>query len=123
MKDLEQRVRELMALGKKIEAIREVREATGLGLADATAAVEKWESGGTLPAPAAPVPADLPLDVTDLARQGKTIEAIQLLRAQRPMGLREAKLLVDQVSLAPGVKRSGCAGAVLVALGGAWLLA
>jgi ribosomal protein L7/L12 len=123
MNEFEPRVRELIAAGKKLEAIKVWREATGAGLAEAKDAVERLERGDRPPAVQQPAPQDLPLDVVDLARKGKTIEAIQLLRDRHPMGLRDAKLLVDQVSLDPGVKRSGCAGAVLLALGGAWFLA
>lgn len=124
MNDFEQRVRDLMAARNKVEAIRLVREATGLGLAEAKAALEQWESGGTLPrpksgtsAPGGAAISDLPPEVTALARQGKTIEAIKLLREQRSLGLKEAKDLVDQVPLDPGAKRSGCAALVLAAVG------
>jgi ribosomal protein L7/L12 len=127
MNDFEQRVRDLMAARNKPEAIRLVREATGLGLAEAKAALEQWESGGKLPppktgqtdksAPGGVAISDLPPEVTALARQGKTIEAIKLLREQRSLGLKEAKDLVDQVPLDPGAKRSGCAALVLAAVG------
>ncbi|HUR27611.1 MAG TPA: hypothetical protein VM509_05445 [Planctomycetota bacterium] len=69
-------------------------------------------------------PRDLPLEVVDLARRGKTVEAIKLLRERANLSLKEAKQRVDGVPLDPGVERAGCAGLVLISIGslGAWLL-
>ncbi len=107
----------MLAQGNKIEAIRVLREATGLGLAEAKAAVEHLAETGEMPAvvPEAKVPTDLPLEVENLARSGKTVEAIKLLRDRTKISLYDAKRLVDKVPLETGARRSGCLGLLLLA--------
>lgn len=132
-------VRQALAEGQKIEAIRLLRMRAGLGLAEAKAAVES----GVAPTPASeeiPVSA-LPAEVRTALEAGNAIEAIRLLRKASGLGLKNAKAVIDaaplgrkggavpgEPGLAPGeVPRSGAsAGAlvlvvVLVALV-AWLL-
>ena len=125
MNDLEKRIRSAIDSGDKLGAIKLVREASGLGLAEAKAAVEKLERGeplGVERSPSAPgsppeVPPELPPEVVELARAGRTIDAIKRLRELRPMQLRDAKLAVDQVPLDPGAKKQGCLGGLLLVLG------
>ena len=115
-------VRHAIAAGNKIEAIRRLRGHTGLGLADAKAAVES----GQLPGASGPVdrPAGLPPEASAALAAGDKVRAIKLLRAQRQLGLREAKNLVDGVGRANGPMhrpgdRSGLpAGVVPVLLAG-----
>ena len=123
-RDHEKRAREAIAAGNKIEAIKVLREATGMGLAEAKAAVERLEQGGSLPARPAPSSSALPLEVRDLARQGKTVEAIKRLRERSGMSLQEAKTLVDTIPVEPGARRAGCAGLLLMVIGpcATWLL-
>jgi len=104
--------------GNKIEAIKLVRDATGLGLKEAKDAVERIESEES--------PAVLPErirsstmspEIEAALQQGNKIEAIRLLRAQTGVGLKEAKEAVDaafdgrQATASGGspgeVKRSG----------------
>ena len=132
-------VRLAQAGGQKIEAIRLLRERTGLGLTEAKAAVES----GLVPSPVGdevPV-ASLPADVRAALASGRMIEAIRLLREARGLGLKDAKTIVDAVrhgparegprrvsGLAPGeVPRSGLnigllVVVLLVAAAVAWLL-
>lgn len=110
MADLKQQLTELLSQGDRIGAIRALRKQHGLGLADAKAALERFESMGDLPkAPSAP-PA-LPDEVRELAAKGQVIEAIKLLRARTGMGLAEAKALVD--SAPRPAKKSGCGTALV----------
>lgn len=132
-------VRQALAEGQKIEAIRLLRMRTGLGLAEAKAAVE---SGVVLPPASEEIPVSaLAAEVRTALETGNAIEAIRLLRKTSGLGLKNAKAVIDaarlgrkggaapgEPGLAPGeVPRSGAsAGAlvlvvVLVALV-AWLL-
>ena len=92
-------VRLALADGQKIEAIRLLRERTGLGLAEAKAAVES----GMVPSPVGDeVPVNsLPAEVTAALASGRTIEAIRLLRQARGIGLKEAKAIVDAAQNGP----------------------
>jgi hypothetical protein len=125
-------VRAAIDAGQKIDAIRLLRERTGLGLAEAKAAVE----AGSLPDPApGPVlPGDgLPPEAMSALAAGNTIEAIRIVRQARGIGLQEAKAVVDAVTrtarspgdpgnrgLAPGeVPRSKSAGWMVIVIAAA----
>ncbi len=94
-------VRALMARGEKIEAIKVLREATGMGLADAKATVETLDAADVPDAPeqSAPSPAQLPAElaatVRGLLQRGDKIEAIKLVRERMKLDLKDAKELVD----------------------------
>ena len=93
---LERRVRDLLAEGRKIEAIRVYREQTGTGLKEAKDAVEAIQRG---------VPASLPAGVDEpfrselvsLLDRGQKIEAIKLYRERTGAGLKEAKDAVEAI--------------------------
>ncbi len=94
-----QRIAELIEQGRKIEAIKQLREATGIGLAEAREQVERLsaEAAGQ-PRPAERPDLDtpgLPEDVLALARSGQKLEAIKLLRERTGLGLKEAKEQVE----------------------------
>jgi ribosomal protein L7/L12 len=92
---------ELLRAGKKIEAIKMVREVTGWGLAQAKDYVdhlERGEGAPQLPQPRAPWSGEIPSEVRTLAAQDKIIEAIKILRAYSGMGLREAKDVVEKLA-------------------------
>jgi ribosomal protein L7/L12 len=98
MNDYE-RIAELIEQGRKIEAIKLLRERTGIGLAEAKAQIEQLtaEAADQTP-PAERIGLDtpgLPEDVLSLARAGRTIEAIGLLRERTGMGLKEAKERIE----------------------------
>lgn len=114
MTDPSQQIADLIAAGQKIEAIKLLREQTGLGLAEAKAAVERLEQGVPPPAASAPdaVPPPLSDDVRRLVDQGKLIEAIRLLRERTGMGLKDAKDHIDRCT--GRVHKVGCGGALLL---------
>lgn len=117
MDDPARRIGELLAAGKKIEAIKELREASGLGLADAKAVVDAVEARQPVPAElvarlqaarSTASGADLPADVREAAERGDRIEAIKLLRRHSGLGLKEAKDRLDLVMPVPGGGKRGC---------------
>ena len=95
--DLETQVRALLATGRKIEAIKRAREATGLGLAEAKDWVEAIERGAAFAVPplAAEAPADAYDEVRALVAAGARLEAIKRLRELTGLGLGEAKARVE----------------------------
>jgi ribosomal protein L7/L12 len=97
------RLQQLMREGKKIEAIKLVREQTGLGLQEAKDAVEAIERG-ELPeltpraAEAGHGVSGVDLDeITELLLQDKKIEAIKLYREQTDAGLKEAREAIEAI--------------------------
>jgi hypothetical protein len=98
-----ERIRQLVDAGKKIEAIKLVREQTGLGLKEAQAAVEAIEHGET-PELTLHVTVDLhgvsgvDLDeINELLLQNKKVEAIKLYREQTGAGLKVAKDAIEAI--------------------------
>jgi ribosomal protein L7/L12 len=94
-----QELAELVRQGRKIEAIKLVREQTGCGLAEAKAAVEKLERGEPLEgaAPAAPEAA-LKEEIRTLVLSGRMIDAVKLYRERTGTGLKDAKDAVDAIA-------------------------
>lgn len=79
--------------GRKIEAIRLLREQTGMGLAEAKAAVE---AGGIVAAPKRDLhDHGLSVAASDALARGKPLEAIMLVREERGIGLKEARDIVE----------------------------
>ena len=98
MNDYE-RIAELIEQGRKIEAIKLLRETTGVGLAEAKEQIERLtaEAAGQ-PAPAERPGLDtkgVPEDVLALARAGQKLEAIKALRERTGAGLKEAKQQIE----------------------------
>jgi ribosomal protein L7/L12 len=106
---LTDQIKALLARGQKIEAIKLARDKTGFPLDAAKDMVETIEkSAGAAAAPATAHVAvdpielirnakDLSRDVMQLAKQGKKIDAIQLIRSRTGLGLKEAKEIVDRL--------------------------
>jgi len=100
-------VQQLVRNGQKIEAIKLVRELTGLGLKEAKDLVDKMEQGKTVEisrqgSPISPghdfrTQANLEEMIRSACASGKKIEAIKILRLQTNLGLKEAKDVVEQV--------------------------
>lgn len=88
--ELQSRLRTLSAQGQKIQAIKELREATGLSLLDAKNTVDAIAAGGTRPVPAAPPRADLAYRARSLAAAGRQDEAVRLVGAETGMSAPEA---------------------------------
>jgi len=115
MADLESQLKELLARGDKVAAIKLLREARGLELAVAKVEVERLEAGGRLPAaPPAAAEGELPEDVRALAAKGDKVQAIRVLRERQGLELAEAKRRVESVSA--GATKSGCAGGLALLL-------
>ena len=110
-------VRELYRKGDKLAAVKALRAATGLGLADAVRIADKLGatakpapskqgsvSGELPPITAPPITAAIGPDHNDelrsLVAAGRQIEAIKLVRTLTGMGLKDAKEYVDR--LPPG---------------------
>jgi ribosomal protein L7/L12 len=85
----------------KIEAIKRLRD-TGLSLAAAKDAVDTLEKKPAAARPAGLVATlrqaqEMSDEVQKLAKKGRKIEAIKLIRERTGMGLKEAKDLVDRL--------------------------
>lgn len=94
-------IRAILAAGHKIEAIKRVREETGLGLKEAKDLVEAMERGAPVsihaPVPARAYHGDLDREAKMLVAAGRKIEAIKLVREQKNLGLAEAKDYVERL--------------------------
>jgi len=130
---LDAELRALLAEGRKIEAIKRYREATGEGLAAAKDAVEALEQNEP-PAAAEPADAALETQIVSLLEAGRKIEAIKVYRERTGAGLKEAKDAVESIAaerqtIAPiAPSGSGCLGvivlfvaAVLLAVADSWV--
>ena len=98
MADYTDEIAELIRQGRKIEAIKLLRESTGIGLKEAKDYVEQLMAG-TVPEITTDTTLDhggLPPDVLFLLRSGEKIEAIKLLRERTGLGLKEAKERIDR---------------------------
>ncbi len=115
-KSFEDELRALMAAGRKIEAIKQYRAATGAGLAEAKDAVESLMLGTALPSRES-ADSSFEAEIISLLQGGKKIAAIKLYREKTGVGLKEAKdfveaLAADQRIAAPA--RSGCLSVILL---------
>ncbi len=98
-------VRQLLDAGNKIEAIKLVRQQTGMGLKEAKDYVEglaatelpvlTGATAQTRPAPIATTEMDV--RVLELIAKNQKIEAIKFVREQTQMGLKEAKDYVERL--------------------------
>ena len=90
----EEAVRALLDSGNKIEAIKRVREQTGLGLKEAKDLVDAMASGATVSivtrSSTDVVTGDVDSEARKLIAAGKPIEAVKLVREQKNLGLKEA---------------------------------
>jgi ribosomal protein L7/L12 len=96
------RVQQLLLEGKKIEAIKLVREQSDLGLKEAKDFVEALERGEQPEQPPRSEPAHTGRAqtadeerLTELLHQGKKLEAIKLYREQTDANLQDAKRAID----------------------------
>ena len=90
----------LASQGNKIEAIKLLREASGLGLKEAKDFIDRnptaQELGLVVRMAAKPSPTGIgSAEVRQLVAEGKIIEAIKLLREQTGLGLKDAKDVVE----------------------------
>ena len=98
---LEHEVRTLLSQRRKVEAVKQVREATGWGLKEAKDYVDAIEAGRTPPmmtADTSMVSQDtLVFEARELLIRGKKIEAVKKVRELSGWGLKEAKDFVDSL--------------------------
>jgi ribosomal protein L7/L12 len=94
LRELEAQARALLAQGQKIEAIKQVRTATGWGLKEAKDYVDAL-GYAALPALGAADEAAMEQAARALIQQGRPIEAIRRVRELTNWGLRESKDYVD----------------------------
>jgi ribosomal protein L7/L12 len=103
MEDLDPRLREeilrQVEAGKKIDAIKSLRDATGMGLADAKNLVEALAAGGERTTDGVATDSSrsgaLPAKVQGLLHEGQKLDAIKALRSERGLGLKEARIQVE----------------------------
>ena len=118
--ELADRVRRLATEGQKLEAIKLLREATGVGLAEAKAGVEAIERGNLITFSGSDgTPGGLSHEIEQqllrLVQEGQKIQAIKLYREHTSSGLKEAKEFVESLAAQRGIvtPRGGCLGVVL----------
>ena len=99
-------VRQALDQGNKIEAIKQLRGITGLGLKEAKDWIESHERGEQatfLPKPDAPPSGNvnasftLTREAAEALKSGNKVEAIRIVREATGLGLAQAKTLVDMV--------------------------
>ena len=113
--DLKQQVRALLDDGQKIAAVKLYKDQTGVGLAEAKAAVEALEAGGGPPSTPAEMSDDLEAELLRLLGRGDKLEAVKLYKDQKGVSLLEAKQAVESLAARHGLEtqRGGCLGVVL----------
>ncbi len=109
--DLPPAVKTLLEKGRKIEAVKLVREATGWGLKEVKDYVDALESGASPPAPlpqplreppiASGITPELAAEVRQLLARRQKIEAVKRVRMATGWGLKEAKAYVDAIERDP----------------------
>jgi len=120
--NLDEQLRDLLARGEKIEAIKLYREATGAGLAEAKQYVERLEAGQAAGGPPPGLDDAFWQSLVELLKQGQKIEAIKRYRERTGAGLKESKEAVESLTRQSGLPvGSGCgsAAATLLLLAGA----
>jgi hypothetical protein len=96
------RIHQLLAQRKTILAIKELRQASGLGLKDAKDLVEAIERGHIPPAPAGFAPERMKSDLADRVRRlrdsGREMDAVQLVCDETGMRIVDAQTFVRSLS-------------------------
>ena len=112
--DLEQRVRSLLAQGRKIEAVKIYKNQVGCSLKEAKDAVEALERCDSL-LKSTGTDADLEADVLRLLGNGEKIKAAKLYKDRTGASLREAKQAIEAVAVRHGVavQDTGCSGVLI----------
>jgi ribosomal protein L7/L12 len=96
-------IRALLVQGNKIQAIKQLRELTGLGLKEAKDAVEGMDAGSYETTPASSQPSSSQFsgqaleEIRSLVEHGNKIGAIKRVRELTGLGLKEAKDYVDSI--------------------------
>jgi len=93
--------------GDTIEAIKLLRQSTGLGLKEAKDVIDEHLQGHAVSIDSIAPQGMLPTSVLDAVHRGNKIEAIKLLRAHSGLGLKEAKDAVDAVQQQTNISTRG----------------
>jgi ribosomal protein L7/L12 len=114
--DLEHQVRALLDDGQKIAAVKLYKDQTGVGLAEAKAAVEAFEAGVGQPSSPGETDGDLEAELLRLLGRGDKLEAIKFYKDRKGVSLREAKQVVESLAARHRLEtqRGGCLGVVAV---------
>jgi large subunit ribosomal protein L7/L12 len=129
MDDQTQRIADLIRQGRKLEAIKLFREATGVDLQRAKDEVERIEANKRTGARNEPrlemlaTTSAVPEDILEIARSGNKIEAIKQLRERTGLGLKESKDLIDEATGDTGGGGKGCMGVLLLVASAGTVLA
>ncbi len=91
-----QRVTDLVEAGKTIEAIKVLRQATGLGLVEAKNRVDNWGSHGAAPEPEVDRTA-LDAEVRSIVAERGEIAGMKRLRERTGWGLADTKAYIDRL--------------------------
>jgi ribosomal protein L7/L12 len=99
----EGQIKELVAKGQKVAAVKLYREMTGVGLAEAKDAVEALQSGESLIIPTPVIIGEpdpfLENRIKRLLAERKKIEAVKVYREAYKCGLKDAKDAVDLIQV------------------------
>jgi len=116
--DWQAEVKRLMATRQKIEAIKVYREATGVGLAEAKAALEAGLTEVQAPPVLSLSPEEFEAEIVRRLTAEGLLPTIKWVREQTRLGLKDSKDLVDQIAAKNGItpKAGGCLGLVLLAV-------
>lgn len=109
------RIRGLLVSDQKVEAIRALRDATGIGLAEATQFIEA-EVTRLDSRTEASADAQFDQELLTLLQTGQKIEAIKQYRGRTNSGLKEAKDYVEGLAARHGIvaaNKTGCFATVL----------
>lgn len=100
--------------GQKLAAVKLYKGQTGVGLAEAKAAVEALEAGAGPPS-TSDIGGDLEAELLRLLGRGDKLEAVKLYKDQKGTSLLEAKQAVESLAAGHGLEtqRAGCLGVVL----------
>ena len=121
----ESEIRNLIAQGETIRAIKLYREATGAGLVHAKSAIENLERTGSFDyiaftAETGPSESsDCVEEVSRLMKLSQKIAAVKFYREQTGCGLKEAKDSVERIASEHGIadtSANGCLGVTLLAI-------
>ena len=117
----ENEIRDLLASGNKIPAIKRYREETGADLAEAKTAVETLEASGSLPERDRLDDSELTSQVVNLLGRGEMIQAVKLYREHSGLSLKESKKAVERIAEENGIAATsgvGCFGVLLLGFAG-----
>ena len=95
LQSLPANVADALQRGNKLEAIKLLRDATGLGLKEAKDAVESAQAGADRATPLKGHSSPMSAQVKAAIEQGNKLEAIKLFREHNGVGLKEAKDAID----------------------------